>query len=65
MRGPVRGANSARCAVHVLHRGTEHGLANSAAPVVTKPASMGEVMAVLAPLIAGKVGKRATLRLFS
>jgi len=26
---------------------------------------MGEVMAVLAPLIAGKVGKRATLRLFS
>ena len=45
--------------------GTEHGLANSAAPVVTKPASMGEVIAVLAPLVAGKVGKRATLRLFS
>lgn len=45
--------------------GTEHRLANSAAPVVTKPASMGEVMAVLAPLVAGKGGKRATLRLFS
>jgi DNA-binding response OmpR family regulator len=48
--------------------GTEHGLVNSAAPVVTKPASMKAVMAVLAPLVASSNGrnvrKRATLHLF-
>jgi CheY-like chemotaxis protein len=48
--------------------GTEHGLANSAAPVVTKPASMQAVVAVLAPLVAKsrdrQIGKRATLHLF-
>jgi DNA-binding response OmpR family regulator len=48
--------------------GTEHRLANSVAPVVTKPASIEAVLAVLAPLVAEgrdrQIGKRGALHLF-